>query len=255
MNWLEKKRIKQVLQYGWTDAKEIASLSSKGRIAVWVDIIKCFKKYYVFSNQYKSKEVWKLNDEQRDKLLRPLGEKNRYHDDWTVWKYENAAFIEKFSQTKYGTNPKIYRKRIEAYRKRYNIEDGCTISNHVVIERNHYLQGSIKIGKNALISKNVFLDYSGELIIHDNVMLANGVIIETHDHDIFSNPNVSVKIAIPSKLVICEGAMIGSRAIILPSCHYIGKNARIGAGAVVVKDIPDNAVAVGIPAKVVKMLE
>ena len=72
--------------------------------------------------------------------------------------------------------------------------------------------------------------------------------------DIFSNPNVSGKIAIPTKLVISEGVIIGSRAIILPSCHYIGKNARIGAGAVVTKDIPDYAVAVGVPAQVVRVL-
>ena len=58
----------------------------------------------------------------------------------------------------------------------------------------------------------------------------------------------------PTKLVIRERAYIGSRAIILDSCNYIGKNARIGAGAVVTKDVPDNAVAVGVPAKVVKFI-
>ena len=59
---------------------------------------------------------------------------------------------------------------------------------------------------------------------------------------------------IPTELVIGEKAYIGTRAIILDSCNYIGKYARIGAGAVVVKDIPDYAVAVGVPAKVVKII-
>lgn len=58
---------------------------------------------------------------------------------------------------------------------------------------------------------------------------------------------------IPTQLHICEGAYIGTHAIVLDSCNYIGKHARIGAG-VVVKDIPDYAVAVGVPAKVVKVL-
>lgn len=59
---------------------------------------------------------------------------------------------------------------------------------------------------------------------------------------------------IATSLRICEGAYIGSRAIILDSCNYIGKYARIGAGAVVTKDVPDYALVVGVPAKVVKML-
>lgn len=54
--------------------------------------------------------------------------------------------------------------------------------------------------------------------------------------------------------MIEEGAVIGSRAIILNSCNYIGKNARVGAGAVVTKDVPDNAIVVGVPAHIVKIM-
>lgn len=49
--------------------------------------------------------------------------------------------------------------------------------------------------------------------------------------------------------------IIGSRAIILASCHYIGKHARVGAGAVVTHDVPDYAVVAGVPAKVIRMME
>ena len=254
MNWLKKKRIKQVLQYGWKDAKEIGSLANKGRIAVWLDIIKCFKKFYVFSNQYKAKEAWKLNDGEREQLLRPLGEKNRYRDDWTVWKYENAVFLDKYGSKKYGSTPKRYSKRLKEYMKRDNLGEGTKVSNNVVIERNHYLEGSLKVGRNVLLSKNVYIDYSGEVVIGDNVKIANGVIIESHHRDLEAN-NQGKDVNIPTKLTIGESAYIGTRAIILDSCNYIGRNVRIGAGAVVVKDIPDNAVAVGVPAKVVKMLE
>lgn len=59
-------------------------------------------------------------------------------------------------------------------------------------------------------------------------------------------------INIPTSLLIEENAYIGVNAIILATCNYIGKNARIGAGAVVVEDVPDNAVVVGVPAKVIK---
>ena len=51
---------------------------------------------------------------------------------------------------------------------------------------------------------------------------------------------------------IKQGAMISANAQILGPVT-VGKNAKIGAGAVVLKDIPDDATAVGIPAKVVRI--
>jgi acetyltransferase-like isoleucine patch superfamily enzyme len=58
---------------------------------------------------------------------------------------------------------------------------------------------------------------------------------------------------IPTKLVIEENAYVGVNAIILDSCNYIGKYARVGAGAVVTKDVPDYATVAGVPAKIVKI--
>lgn len=250
MNWLEKKRIKQVLQYGWKDAKEIAPLANKWRIAVWFDIIRCFKKYYVFSNQYKAKEAWKLNDQEREQLLRPLGEKNRKRDDWTVWKYENATFIDKYSSVKYGSNPTLYNERLKEYMKRYNLGDGAKVSNNVVIERNHYLEGCIRVGKNILLAKNVYIDYSGELIIHDNVSIANGVIIETHTHPLEKSRQVPA----PSRLEIGEGVKVLSQSYIADTCHSIGRYARIGAGTYVRSNIPPYAIVMGNPAKIIGFL-
>ena len=52
-------------------------------------------------------------------------------------------------------------------------------------------------------------------------------------------------------IIIGKDVWIGSNATIAPGVT-IGDNAGIGAGAVVTKDIPENAVAVGVPAKVIK---
>lgn len=52
--------------------------------------------------------------------------------------------------------------------------------------------------------------------------------------------------------VIGDNVMVGAGAIIIGAVH-VGNNVEIGANAVVTKDIPDNAVAVGIPAKVVRI--
>lgn len=122
----------------------------------------------------------------------------------------------------------------------------------VNISRQHYLDGSISIGNNVLLAKHVFIDYSGNVSIGNNVTITNGVIIETHFHPFHSDYHEPEEIVTPTNLRIEDGALIGSRAIIMPTCHRIGRHARIGAGAVVTKDIPDYAVAVGIPAKVIR---
>ena len=58
---------------------------------------------------------------------------------------------------------------------------------------------------------------------------------------------------IPAPVKIGSRVWIGAGAIILPGVT-IGDNSVIGAGSVVTKDIPDNAVAVGSPARVVKTI-
>ena len=97
------------------------------------------------------------------------------------------------------------------------------------------------------------LDYSGHVIINNGVKIANGVIIESHHRDIDAY-NHGLDINIPTELIIGENAYIGSRAIILDSCNYIGKCARIGAGAVITKDVPDYAVVGGVPAKIIRII-
>ena len=57
-----------------------------------------------------------------------------------------------------------------------------------------------------------------------------------------------------SEIRICDDVWIGANVTILPGVT-IGNNVVIGAGAVVNKDIPDNSLAVGVPARVIKEIE
>lgn len=250
------KRIKQVWHYGWIHAGQIVKREGKGlmfRMKVFVDILYCYRVYRMWSNQYLKEKFYSLSKEERKckgEVYRVEGIKR---DKWQAEFIANRKFLVKYSNIKYEVGNRR-EKRMRAYQSRFNAGDNLMVEYDVNISRQHYLDGTISIGNNVLLGKHVFIDYSGKVVIKDDVRLTNGVVIESHHHAFHSDYRKSRDEIFPTELVIERGVVIGSRAIILASCHYIGKHARIGAGAVVTKDVPDYAVVVGVPAKVIKYL-
>lgn len=246
-------RLKQVVNCGWQHAGKISkeAFGGKKRVILFSDILKCYRKYTLWSNQYLKERFWELGKDERESIGSRYLKFNLKREEWLKDFYENRKFFIKYGDIKYEKES-LRAQRKEAYTKRYNAGEKLSVENDVNISRQHYLNGTISIGDNVLLAKHVFIDYSGEVIIKNNVQLTNGVIIESHHHPFHSDPTASREIVHPTRLLIEDGAVIGSRAIILSSCHYIGKNARIGAGAIVTKDVPDYALVVGVPAKVVK---
>ena len=74
-----------------------------------------------------------------------------------------------------------------------------------------------------------------------------GSYITTHDHgyDYRNKPT-------GKSLEIGENAFIGAKSVILFNCNRIGNNAVVGTGSVVTKDVPDNAIVAGNPARIIK---
>lgn len=250
------KRLQQVLRYGWMHSAQIASLEHKGircRFWVYIDIVYCFLTYKMWSNEYMTEKFYLLGAGERKKKGEIYKEAGIKRDKWQREFNKNRKFLIKYMNPKYERGGRRERRNF-AYQRMFNAEANLMVEYNVNISRQHYLDGRISIGKNVLLAKNVFIDYSGDVVIKDNVQLTNGVIIETHHHLFHSDYRLDKRLITSSSLVIEEGAVIGSRAVILNSCNYIGKNARVGAGAVVTKDVPDNAVVVGVPARVVKIL-
>ncbi len=64
---MDFRRIKQVCEYGWKDAQALSQEdgAQKGRIAIFLDILYCFFKYNVWSNQYKKERLHLVSGEQK----------------------------------------------------------------------------------------------------------------------------------------------------------------------------------------------
>ena len=113
-----------------------------------------------------------------------------------------------------------------------------------------------EFGKNLKLGKAVFINSccrfqdNGGIEIGDNTMIGQGTTIVTLNHDL--NPKTRHN-ASPKPVKIGKNVWIGASCTIRPGVT-IGDNAVIGAGSVVVKDIPKNVVAVGNPAKVIKRI-
>ena len=124
------------------------------------------------------------------------------------------------------------------------IKEGCVLQNGP--------------GEKIIIGKNVQLNpytiiYGGNVTIKDNCMIAPHVVITTANHDFIQTetPMRFADVIDKSDLTIDEDVWIGANVSIIPGVHKIGKGAVIGAGSVVNKPVPEYAIVVGVPAKIV----
>jgi acetyltransferase-like isoleucine patch superfamily enzyme len=112
----------------------------------------------------------------------------------------------------------------------------------------------INYGKHTQIGKNVFVNFDcvfldlGGITIEDNVLIAPKVSLLTEGHPTSIEDRHSL---VPQPIHIKKNAWIGANATILPGVT-IGENSIVAAGAVVSKDVADNSIVGGIPAKFIK---
>jgi acetyltransferase-like isoleucine patch superfamily enzyme len=115
----------------------------------------------------------------------------------------------------------------------------------------------INYGKHLNIGKNVFINFDctfltlGGITIEDDVLIGPKVSLITENHPLTPQHRKGL---IGKSIHIKKNAWIGANATILPGVT-IGENAVVAAGAVVSKDVPDNVLAGGIPAKIIKTIE
>lgn len=112
-------------------------------------------------------------------------------------------------------------------------------------------------GKNITVGKNVFINMGckfqdqGGIFIDDGALIGHNVVLATLNHDLSPETRSSM---IPKPIHIGKNVWIGANSVVLPGVT-VGDGAVIAAGAVVTRDVPENTVVGGVPAKFIKAIK
>lgn len=109
---------------------------------------------------------------------------------------------------------------------------------------------NITFGKRIFINSGCKFQDQGGVVIGDDCLIGHNTVLATLNHDLEPSRRADMY---PAPISIGRNVWIGSNATVLPGVT-IGDNAVVAAASVVTKDIPDNAIVVGSPARVVRSL-
>jgi acetyltransferase-like isoleucine patch superfamily enzyme len=132
---------------------------------------------------------------------------------------------------------------------------GCSIGDESKIGAFVEIQKNAIIGKRCKISSHTFICEG--VTIEDNVFIGHGVTFTNDSYPRATAGDGSLQTEADwqvERTIIKRGASIGSGATIL-SRTTIGENAIVGAGSVVTKDVPPNAIVAGNPARVLRFID
>ena len=160
-----------------------------------------------------------------------------------------------------ATNEKQYSKSIFIHETAI-VDEPANIGLGTKIWHFSHIMPSVKIGKDCVVGQNCYI--SSRAVLGNNVKLQNNVsvydLVELEDN-VFVGPSavftndINPRSAFPKggewvPTIVKEHATIGANATIICGIT-IGKAAFIGAGALVNKDVPDFAIVIGMPARII----
>ena len=119
------------------------------------------------------------------------------------------------------------------------IREKVTIGEGAVIMMGAILNIGAVVGKGTMIDMGAVL--GGRATVGDNCHIGAGAVLAG-----------VVEPASATPVIVEDGVLVGANAVVIEGIH-IGRNAVVAAGAVVIEDVPENAVVAGSPARVIKM--
>jgi len=132
---------------------------------------------------------------------------------------------------------------------------GCEIGDETKIGAFVEIQKNAKVGNRCKVSSHSFICEG--VMIEDNVFIGHGVMFTNDSYPRATTGDGSLQTEADwkvEKTVVRRGASIGTGTTILPNVS-IGENAIVGAGSVITRDVPANAVVAGNPARVLRYLQ
>jgi len=132
---------------------------------------------------------------------------------------------------------------------------GCEIGDDTKIGAFVEIQKNASVGQRCKVSSHTFICEG--VLIEDNVFVGHGVMFTNDTYPRATSLEGKLQTEADWKVertLVKRGASIGTGATILPNV-CIGENAIVGAGSVITRDVPANAVVAGNPAKVLRYLE
>ena len=148
-----------------------------------------------------------------------------------------SSLLQKDQIIKYVSNTAQLGKNVKIWHFAY-VGDKTVIGDNVMIGSLAHIDYNVKIGNNTRIEGSVYIPPL--TVIGNNVFIAPGATF-TNDPYPMSPKMIGVTVE--------DGAIIAARAVIKPGVT-IGKNAVVGMGAVVTKDVPAETVVIGNPARI-----
>jgi acetyltransferase-like isoleucine patch superfamily enzyme len=144
-------------------------------------------------------------------------------------------------------NSQFEKKRRLLIKAGYSIGEGTKIMGPLFVSSN------LVIGKNCWIGKDFEAQGSGTVLIGDNCDIAPGVTLNTGGHEIGDSTRRAGK-GLICTIVIGSGTWICANVTVVKNTK-IGSGCVIAAGAVVIKDVPDNSLNGGVPSKTIRSLD